>query len=163
MTASPAGGSVARFSSSESAKTSANSWSDMSVSSVRSRRSKCTSREETLLRGSKGYRTHRLLPVPLKLPRALGASFHRSPPPPRDLTLWVYMCTFIRMCMHAGQRPTGVLTQFSALPFEMGTHIFKTGWSGSPKDFCLLSIGVISMYHHAWFILQESWGSELRS
>lgn len=46
----PAGNSL--LSSSESAKTSASSWSDMSVSSVRSRRSKCTSREETLLRGS---------------------------------------------------------------------------------------------------------------
>jgi len=46
-----AGDSPARLSSSESAKTSASSWSDMSVSSVRSRRSKCTSREETLLRG----------------------------------------------------------------------------------------------------------------
>lgn len=47
----PAGVSL-WFSSSESAKTSASSWSDMSVSSVRSRRSKCTSREETLLSGS---------------------------------------------------------------------------------------------------------------
>ena len=50
----PAGESLARFSSSESAKTSASSWSDMSVNSVRSRRSKCTSREEMLLRGSAG-------------------------------------------------------------------------------------------------------------
>lgn len=39
-------------SSSESAKTSASSWSDMSVSSVRSMRSKWTSREDTLLKGS---------------------------------------------------------------------------------------------------------------
>lgn len=50
----PACESLATFSSSESAKTSASSWSDMSVSSVRSSRSKCTSREETLLSGSGG-------------------------------------------------------------------------------------------------------------
>lgn len=53
---SPLGDSPATFSSSESAKTSASSWSDMSVSSVRSSRSKCTSSEETLLRGSAGSR-----------------------------------------------------------------------------------------------------------
>lgn len=47
----PAGDSL-WASSSESAKTSASSWSDMSVSSVRSMRSKWTSREDTLLKGS---------------------------------------------------------------------------------------------------------------
>lgn len=54
---SPLGDSLATFSSSESAKTSASSWSDMSVSSVRSSRSKCTSSEDTLLSGSVGSRT----------------------------------------------------------------------------------------------------------
>lgn len=82
--ASPAGDSPVRFSSSESAKTSASSWSDMSVSSVRSRRSKCTSREDTLLSGSGGGvrvtgAVVRGVPCPHEAqgrPRALGKAQH---------------------------------------------------------------------------------------
>lgn len=55
----PAGDSL-WASSSESAKTSASSWSDMSVNSVRSMRSKWTSREDTLLKGSAEKTTERM-------------------------------------------------------------------------------------------------------